>query len=177
MGVVKKKNSRKIPFALFLAFGAAVMVCNISIWVGAISSVRSTPTPQLVKKTSPLELTLQAIGKTQTAVSLPTATATNTPTDTLVPTVASTATLAPTRTFTPAPTATLVPYVAPTQPALQPVAPSGGSCSCNGDSLNCGDFGSHSSAQSCFDYCISVGAGDIHKLDGNNDGNACESLP
>jgi hypothetical protein len=53
----------------------------------------------------------------------------------------------------------------------------GGTCSCSGDTMNCSDFSSHTKAQACFDWCISQGAGDIHKLDQNNDGNACESLP
>lgn len=62
--------------------------------------------------------------------------------------------------------------------AIQPtLPPQSAVCSCSGDSLNCGDFGTHASAQACFNYCISQGAGDIHKLDGNNDGSACESLP
>lgn len=63
-------------------------------------------------------------------------------------------------------------------PTLQATASSQEAvCSCSGDTLNCGDFGSHSSAQACFNYCISQGSGDIHKLDGNNDGSACDSLP
>ena len=66
------------------------------------------------------------------------------------------------------------PFVLATQ-TLQPIG--GDVCSCSGDTLNCSDFSTHASAQACFNYCISQGAGDIHKLDGNNDGNACESLP
>jgi len=66
------------------------------------------------------------------------------------------------------------PFVLATQ-TLQPIV--GDVCSCSGDTLNCSDFGTHSSAQACFNYCISQGAGDIHKLDQNNDNNACESLP
>lgn len=46
-------------------------------------------------------------------------------------------------------------------------------CNCSGDSLNCGNFGSQSSAQACFNYCYPI-AGDIHRLDRDNDGIACE---
>lgn len=79
-------------------------------------------------------------------------------------------TLAPS--FTPIPTDTPFLYV-----ATQPSADGGGICSCAGDTLNCSNFQTQASAQACFNHCISQGAGDIHKLDQNNDGNACESLP
>jgi hypothetical protein len=57
------------------------------------------------------------------------------------------------------------------------IPPQSAVCSCSGDTLNCSNFNSHTAAQACFNYCISQGAGDIHRLDENNDGNACESLP
>lgn len=50
-------------------------------------------------------------------------------------------------------------------------------CDCSGDTLNCTNFSRQSEAQACFAFCQSAGAGDIHGLDGNNDGAACESLP
>lgn len=50
-------------------------------------------------------------------------------------------------------------------------------CSCQTNSLNCTDFATHADAQVCYEYCLSQGAGDIHQLDGNADGIACESLP
>jgi len=50
-------------------------------------------------------------------------------------------------------------------------------CNCNGPDLNCGDFSTHAEAQACYDYCISLGYGDVFGLDGDNDGSACESLP
>jgi len=81
-----------------------------------------------------------------------------------------TATHPPSATSTTIPTATLI-VIVPTQPG-QAV------CSCAGDFYNCTrDFSTHSQAQACFNYCTSQGAGDIHQLDGNGDGLACESLP
>ena len=50
-------------------------------------------------------------------------------------------------------------------------------CSCTANTLNCADFTTHDEAQACYDYCITQGAGDIHRLDGNADGQACEALP
>jgi hypothetical protein len=41
--------------------------------------------------------------------------------------------------------------------------------------LNCSDFVTQ--AQACFDYCVAQGAGDVHELDMDDDGVACESLP
>lgn len=61
-----------------------------------------------------------------------------------------------------APTAT-------TQPA--------GPCLCDSDRYNCGNFSTQRQAQACMDWCVSQGRGDIHNLDGNADGEACESLP
>jgi len=66
-------------------------------------------------------------------------------------------------------------------PTLAPV-PSGdggggAACNCSGPDLDCKDFSSHNSAQSCHDYCVAQGFGDVFRLDGNdNDGLACESL-
>ena len=51
-------------------------------------------------------------------------------------------------------------------------------CDCSGNIYNCSDFGTHAEAQACYDYCKSLGRGDVHRLDGrDNDGIVCESLP
>jgi micrococcal nuclease len=50
-------------------------------------------------------------------------------------------------------------------------------CSCSSNSYDCGNFSTHSAAQACFDYCRSLGKADIHKLDKDKDGSACEDLP
>lgn len=73
----------------------------------------------------------------------------------------------PTPTATP--TATSTPTNTPTTEA--PV------CDCSYNRYNCSDFSTHAQAQACFEYCISQGQGDIHRLDGDNDGAACEALP
>lgn len=79
-------------------------------------------------------------------------------------------------TFTPFPTDT--PGIIPAQTLVlfaTNTAPAQAACSCSGDALNCTDFGSSSQAQACYDYCISVGVGDVHQLDNNDDGVACEN--
>jgi micrococcal nuclease len=69
--------------------------------------------------------------------------------------------------------------VPPTQAILATVPSSADSapCSCGSNLYNCPDFGTHAKAQACYEYCISVGAGDVHRLDRDNDGSACEDLP
>lgn len=60
--------------------------------------------------------------------------------------------------------------------APQPTAPSGAVCACHADTYNCGDFSTQAQAQACYNYCVSLGRGDIHRLDGDGNGRACESL-
>ena len=91
----------------------------------------------------------------QHSLYLPLITAHRPPAATATPT--ATSTLRPTRTATPTPT-----------PAL---------CSCYADLYNCAHFSTQAQAQACFEYCISLGRGDIHRLDADNDGIACEWLP
>jgi hypothetical protein len=66
------------------------------------------------------------------------------------------------------------PTLNPTLRAIAATTTVLGPCSCTGDIYNCGDFASQTSAQACYDYCKSLGEGDIHKLDRDNDGRACE---
>jgi hypothetical protein len=58
-----------------------------------------------------------------------------------------------------------------------PTTPPAGPCACTGNLYNCGDFGTQAAAQACYDWCVSLGAGDVHQLDSDGDGEACESLP
>jgi hypothetical protein len=87
---------------------------------------------------------------------------------------------APTETALPAPVA--VPSDTPA-PATQTPAPAVATpgeasappvntpaCECSADTYNCGD----ALAQVCFKFCQSAGAGDVHNLDGDGDGIACQ---
>ena len=47
---------------------------------------------------------------------------------------------------------------------------------CSHNAYNCEDFSTQAEAQRVFEACGGVGS-DIHRLDGNKDGVACESLP
>lgn len=79
------------------------------------------------------------------------------------------------------PVAAVIP-TEPTQPPAsaqrsQPVVvlPSAelSSCDCSADLYNCDDFPAFD-AQACYLRCKAAGVGDIHRLDGNNNGTACE---
>lgn len=49
---------------------------------------------------------------------------------------------------------------------------------CDHDEYNCSDFSTQPEAQAVFEYCRDVAhMGDIHGLDTDHDGTACESLP
>lgn len=47
---------------------------------------------------------------------------------------------------------------------------------CSYNAYNCSDFTTHAEAQEVFEYCGGID-NDIHRLDGDNDGIACEALP
>ncbi len=70
------------------------------------------------------------------------------------------------------------PVAVPTQPPTQQAPQNSPSKSydCSGDVYNCGDFKLHLEAQNAFDYCYQINGGDIHKLDRDNNGVACEGL-
>jgi hypothetical protein len=53
----------------------------------------------------------------------------------------------------------------------------GEGCFCGSDIYECNNFDTQNDAQACLDTCKSVGRGDVHGLDIDNDGLACESLP
>lgn len=50
-------------------------------------------------------------------------------------------------------------------------------CDCSGNVYNCSNFEIQQEAQKCLNYCKQLGKGDVHRLDGDKDGIACEALP
>jgi micrococcal nuclease len=86
-------------------------------------------------------------------------------------------TLAPPPTWTPVPQ----PVVQPPPPADEPPPTSEPApvavCDCSGDIYNCSSFATQSAAQACFNYCWTTVGRDVHRLDGDGDGIACENNP
>jgi hypothetical protein len=73
--------------------------------------------------------------------------------------------------------ATAIPIIAKTQytTVTTNMASGTASCDCSSNRYNCADFSTKTAAHACYDYCINQGKGDIHGLDADHDGLACES--
>ncbi len=50
-------------------------------------------------------------------------------------------------------------------------------CYCSSNRYNCDDFSSHRKAQSLYECCYDSVGHDVHRLDRDSDGSACETLP
>jgi hypothetical protein len=187
-----KKSTRKlIGFTFAVIFSLCCICLVIAYAVYSSESIIPTPAPvQSFDTPLPLEIIIaqtSSAAQTQTQQAMPPV---SLPTATLAPAIESTATVfisvlqtnnaaQPTEYIfsTNTPYSLVTQAILATQEIQSTLPPQSGVCSCSGDTLNCNDFSSHAAAQSCFDYCMSQGAGDMHKLDQNNDNNACESLP
>ncbi|MEK7509707.1 MAG: thermonuclease family protein [Patescibacteria group bacterium] len=64
----------------------------------------------------------------------------------------------------------------PPPPQPPPTQSTNSNYTCSSNTYNCSDFKTHAEAQSVFDMCGGTG-NDVHKLDSNKDGEACEALP
>lgn len=100
-----------------------------------------------------------------------------TPTATVVPETTLTLTATNTPAFIASPTATNTVVFTATPTATATLQPPGGCSICSYDAYNCSDFSTQAAAQSCFDYCMALVGYDVHRLDADNNGVACESLP
>ncbi len=166
-------QSKKI---LLIAVGSLSALWIVSALISALLQavgITSPATPAPTVDTKAIQNTAIAeawLSYTQTAAAFPTNT--SLPTATLAP--LPTQTLAPIATVTATTFLSILPI---NQTATQVSTVQEAVCACSGDTLNCGDFTYHSSAQSCFDYCMSQGVGDIHGLDSDGNNSACESLP
>jgi hypothetical protein len=74
------------------------------------------------------------------------------------------------------PTNTFLPFPLPTVTSTPTRIPRNKSvCSCRIDKYNCEYFKKQIQAQACFNFCFMLGAGDIHHLDEDHDGVACNN--
>jgi hypothetical protein len=171
------KQTKKTALAsayIALVGGFCLIMCCLGLVFAYILGmfgdvVSGTPTPAAERL---VPISLPTASEATTTLGMPTETALPLPSVTPVPPPTQRPTWTPEATWTDFPTLEPVIIIPATSP------PSGNAvCACSGDLYNCSDFGSHSAAQACFNACVNQGAGDIHRLDQNNDGNACESLP
>lgn len=140
-----------------------VLCCFCSLFASFLSSGDGADAPTPENTAMPAK-TVPALNP---VVASPESTVTNTPAPTFTapPTDTPQPTLTPLPTETPAPTNTPEPTAVPTLMSA---------CTCQEDNLNCGDFVWPADAQRCFEYCVSLGLGDVYGLDRDSDGNACE---
>lgn len=92
----------------------------------------------------------------------------------------------PTPTFTPSPTPTITPTPTPTDTPVAPPSPTptptsldAPICNCTADQYDClgSVFPNRAAAQLCLEYCYRQTGWDVHNLDPNGNGLACENLP
>lgn len=159
--------SNIIAVVIIVIVICVIAVCCIGFVFFNIGNINSTMTPTLNNVSTLIMQTANAALIQTQAASSPTLNITST----FLPTLTLPATLTPSQTNEP--TATVL-FIFPTAPAS---GGGGGVCPCSGDTLNCKDFSSQASAQACMNSCIAQGAGDIHNLDGDANGKACEGLP
>lgn len=178
-----------VQLGVIISAAIWILICIVVLCLGlflTLTNGGNPPTPTLTSRSIPID---EAISLTANAAQTQTQMAAS-------PTLASqyTPTFTPTVTMAVNPTATtfisiiqtnaasnpteiIYPTNTPLSLATQPINQEA-VCSCAGNLYNCPDFQTHSAAQACYNYCVSLGLGDIHKLDGNNkNGLACESLP
>ena len=65
----------------------------------------------------------------------------------------------------------------PVAPATTKNTTSNVNCYCTSNTYNCSDFQTHIEAQNLYNCCLQKVGTDIHRLDRDKDGSACESLP
>ncbi len=164
-------------------------------WIAALLLAACSPTTPAANNLptwTPTVNSFYAVATLDTATPMATATGTLTPTPTIspTPTVTPTPTASPTGTETPTPTDTPIPLLITTPhpqyglivvtapPGYTPVPspqPELSTCDCfGGDLFACEDFARPVDAQSCFLRCKAVVGVDIHGLDLDGDGQACE---
>jgi hypothetical protein len=146
-----------------------------SVWIQSSDVVVNGPLPE--GYTLPTaESTASAITQNQTepvqAEQATTITATQTGTS--IPAFTEIPALTPLPSNTPSPpmlteTPTLLPAQAPVSAATVP--------DCSANTYNCPAFSTHNEAQGVFEYCRNLEVSDVHDLDRNHDGAACEDLP
>lgn len=174
-----------IAVVVSLCSVCGVGALGISIFSGEIITLFSTPTIESVlpqQNFSTIIAQTAAAAQTQTIIAMPPPpldTATFIPSTDSIPTATififklQTEIVQPTNFIY----STATPFALATQPQATLPPPQSAVCSCSGNTMNCADFNTHAAAQACFNYCNSQGAGDIHRLDNDSDGTACENLP
>lgn len=182
LGAMKKSTRKMLNYSIAF-IGSFCCVCLVlGLAVASSDSTLSTSAP--IQDTplpfSTIIALTSSAARTQTAIvnPAPLSTAILTPSSESLPT--ATIFIFQLQTSAARPTVYIYSTNTPFSLATQPPSSGGGTCSCAGPDLDCKkeDFPTRAKAQACYEYCKSLGYGDIFRLDGNDkDGLACESLP
>lgn len=177
-------GGRRIAVPVILT--SLLLCCGASLVGTAIDSgmrqagLLPTYTPTATRTVAPTSTPRPTATATEISTSTSVPTATAVPTDTPAPTATSepTATSAPIPTDTPRPAPTALPPPPPTvavraAPAIVLPSPASSSCDCSDNLYNCSDFIVFD-AQSCYMRCLELTGRDVHDLDRDHDGSACE---
>lgn len=188
----RRKSNTGLIIIVSIFLCAISCACILGIYFlsnGDILSIFTPATIQVLDTPLPfptiIALTFSAAGTQTAIVSNPASLTTLTPTASIEDIPTATIFIFQLQTDVAQPTeyiySTNTPFSLTTQlPPAQSTStlpPQSAVCSCASDTLNCGNFNTQSQAQACYTYCVSQGRGDIHNLDGDGNGLACESLP
>lgn len=171
----KRTNNNVTIITIFIVILCS-LVCLCIVLINLTPSTSNTNDPQALPSPIPIEQIIfltSSSAQTQTAVLMP-----------VIPTQTNTPEL-------PQPTATIFIFELQTNVAASeqfifstntpftlatfPPQNIPQNCSCQGDTLNCTSFPTQSEAQTCFDYCQSLGYDDPNELDRDDDKIACEN--
>ena len=167
------KNRRFRLTAVVTLFTAFVLITLVGAATRALSNSQGATLHLPIVPNNHDRLGTSTATGTLVATATETATATATQTSTTTVTQTATATATETATATATQTATATATQTPTATATVPT----GDCPCDADVCNCSDFDYQAAAQACFEHCWDQTGRDVHRLDGNNDRIACNSLP
>lgn len=177
------KNNSKFSRGVVLSFSilstCLFVICCFAALVSRSGSSSATATPAAQVDPAFIIASTSSAAQTQTSIAIP-------PTSIITSTILPSSNISPTSTVfifsIQTDLALTNQYIYSTNTPFTLATPTlsssgAGVCSCTID-LDCKDFSTHRQAQSCYDYCVSLGYGDVHNIDGNDkDGLACESLP
>ncbi len=155
--------------------GTATATETVAATASPTATASSTPTLMATATASATPTTTRTATPTATSSATPQPTSTATRTPTATSTTKPTATNTPTKTVKPTNTPTPTKTLKPTATATR--QPPGDCSTCAADVYNCSDFEDQEEAQACFEYCMEQVGYDVHNLDGDDNGVACESLP
>ncbi len=169
------KSKFLLPIILASVFVCSCVLIGVAVTIFQRIVSNSTPTPTQTLTDTPTWTDTFTPKPIYTITPLPSFTFTPQPSSTSTftpsPIVTETSTFLPSDTLHPSITSTATLGFTRTPTRIKAV------CPCSHDLYDCKDFSTHEKAQNCYDYCVSTGWGDVHGLDKSGSGIVCKGLP